>query len=141
MSGFFVFGLSTFLRQRYFRVAPRQGFPPVFEKISTPIGVVFFQKTLPLAQHEPLLAVRKRIVRFHNNLISINMTVTGKKTTIAEVEQWWSQADFTIMEIVTGFEYHNFVSEDGYQDFVDACDNYWNQLTNSEKIRVWNKYK
>ena len=69
------------------------------------------------------------------------MTVTGKKTTIAEVEQWWSQADFTIMETVTGFEYHNFVSEDGYQDFVDACDNYWNQLTDSEKIRVWKKYK
>jgi len=69
------------------------------------------------------------------------MTVTGKKTTIAEVEQWWSQADFTIMEIVTGFQASDFVSETGSQDFVDACDSSWNQLTNSEKIRVWNKYK
>ena len=69
------------------------------------------------------------------------MEATSKKTTIEEAEEWWSQADFTKMEAITGFEYQNFVSEDGYQDFVDACNDYWHQLSNEEKIDVWKTYK
>ena len=69
------------------------------------------------------------------------MTATGKKTTIAEVEQWWSQADFTIMEIVTGFQASDFVSETGSQDFVDACNEHWTQMSNEDKIIVRKTFK
>jgi hypothetical protein len=69
-------------------------------------------------------------------LIISNMEAIEKKTTIAQAEEWWGQTDFGRMERITGFEYHNFDCEYGYQDFVDACNDYWNERCSEEKIEI-----
>ena len=61
-------------------------------------------------------------------------------TTPADANKWWNETDFVQMERITGFHQMDFDSEDGYQDFIDACDTYWNQLDDSEKIRICKEF-
>ncbi|MFS2717026.1 hypothetical protein AAH068_19150 [Bacteroides uniformis] len=39
-------------------------------------------------------------------------------------EEWWENTDFPTMERITGCRQTDFSPEDGYQEFVDAC-NEW----------------
>ena len=59
---------------------------------------------------------------------------------IAAVEQWWSGTNFRQMEIITGFQQLEFSPKDGYQEFVDTCNNYWDKLDSDEKIELWQTY-
>ena len=65
------------------------------------------------------------------------METTSKKTLIAQVKQWWRETDFQEMALVTGVRQHEFSPEDGYQEFVDACNERWGQLSSAEKIEIW----
>jgi hypothetical protein len=56
------------------------------------------------------------------------------------LDEWWGLCDFKTMEFVTGYCQHTFSAEDGYQDFVDACDKYWDNLTYDQKLSLYNKY-
>ena len=56
----------------------------------------------------------------------------------ADIEKWWCETDFSQMELITGFRQTDFDAEDGYQDFIDACDTFWNQLDEEEK-RIFHK--
>ena len=58
-------------------------------------------------------------------------------TTLADANKWWNETDFVQMERITGFRQIDFDAEDGYQDFVDACDTYWNELDDAEKLEIW----
>lgn len=58
----------------------------------------------------------------------------------ADIEQWWCATDFSQMELITGFRQTDFDAEDGYQDFVDTCNTYWNQLDEEEKRRYRELY-
>jgi hypothetical protein len=53
---------------------------------------------------------------------------------------WWNDTDFIQMEKITGFRQIDFDPEDGFQSFVDACDTYWDQLDDNEKLILWEKY-
>jgi hypothetical protein len=59
------------------------------------------------------------------------------KPVLANIEKWWNETDFSQMELITGFRQIDFDSEDGYQDFVDACNTFWNQLGDEEKKEIW----
>jgi len=50
---------------------------------------------------------------------------------------WWGDTDFREMERITGFWQSDFNPEDGYQAFVDACDEWWSGLSEDEKIATW----
>lgn len=54
------------------------------------------------------------------------------------IDKWWHDRDFRQMERLTGFRQEDFDPENGYQAFVDACNNRWNALSTEEKIRLWN---
>jgi hypothetical protein len=67
-------------------------------------------------------------------------TTADKNPVSCRVEQWWGGTDFRQMERITGFRQADFNPDGGYRAFVDACDNYWEQLNAKEKIEVWKKY-
>lgn len=56
-----------------------------------------------------------------------------------KVNAWWSQTDFQEMERITGFHQSDFDPEDGFQDFVDACNAFWHALSDEQKINLWNE--
>ena len=43
------------------------------------------------------------------------------------------------MERITGFHQSDFDPEDGFQDFVDACNAFWHALPDEQKINLWNE--
>lgn len=53
------------------------------------------------------------------------------------LDEWWGGCDFKAMELITGFRQIDFDPEDGYQDFVDACDAWWDECTFSEKRNIY----
>jgi hypothetical protein len=55
------------------------------------------------------------------------------RVTKAVVNKWWVDAPFGVMEKITGYRKDDFSSEDGYQEFVDACDAWWDKLPFSKK--------
>ena len=56
------------------------------------------------------------------------------------MEAWWGETDFREMERITGFCQDDFSPEDGYQDFVDACSEWWEKMTYDEKRAVFNEH-
>lgn len=56
------------------------------------------------------------------------------------LQEWWDSLPFKAMTRITGYEPTDFNPEEGYQDFVDACDDYWEHLTDEEKINLYNEY-
>ena len=54
--------------------------------------------------------------------------------TKAQLDEWWGLCDFKTMEFVTGYCQHTFSPEDGYQDFVDACD--INSIDGVQYVRI-----
>jgi hypothetical protein len=67
------------------------------------------------------------------------METIHTNTVIAGANQWWNETDFQEMQRITGFRQTDFDPEDRYQAFVDACDTYWNQLNDEEKIEIYNE--
>ena len=55
-------------------------------------------------------------------------------------EEWWENTDFPTMERITGCRQTDFSPEDGYQEFVDACNEWWNELPALEKKKVWKRH-
>lgn len=56
---------------------------------------------------------------------------------LEKIKEWWGQTEFREMERITGFSQSDFNPNDGYQAFVDACENYWESLSLEEKIEHW----
>ena len=56
------------------------------------------------------------------------------------LQEWWDSLPFKAMTRITRYEPTDFNPEEGYQDFVDACDDYWENLTDEEKIHLYNEY-
>lgn len=59
------------------------------------------------------------------------------RITEAIVNEWWGNCDFNTMEYITGYCQDNFSPEYGYQDFVDACDAWWNNLSFEDKRNIY----
>ena len=53
------------------------------------------------------------------------------------LDAWWENLGFVEMEIATGYIFADFDREDGYQEFVDVCDEWWGDLSYEEKISVY----
>ena len=56
------------------------------------------------------------------------------------IKEWWASAPFDIMEAITGFRMVDFSPEDGYQEFVEACNDWWDWLTLDNKIIYYQMY-
>jgi hypothetical protein len=62
------------------------------------------------------------------------------KINMQEINEWWGASDFREMERITGYRQSDFNPEDGYQAFVDACDKWWSENRDDEKIELYEKY-
>lgn len=60
--------------------------------------------------------------------------------TVKQLNEWWGNADFRLMEKITKTKDYWFSEEDGYQEFVDFCDNWWVSLSIENKNDVYNEY-
>ena len=56
-----------------------------------------------------------------------------------ELNDWYNGLDFETLELITHYRQDDFSPEDGYQDFVDACDEWWNNLSLEEKEDTYNE--
>jgi hypothetical protein len=55
--------------------------------------------------------------------------------------KWWYSADFKTMETITGYRQFDFDPDEGYQAFVDACDNWWKNHPKKDKIAICKEYQ
>jgi hypothetical protein len=59
---------------------------------------------------------------------------------MVNIDNWWHHTPFYVMENVTGYRRDDFSSECGYQEFVDACDEWWDNLNKETKEQIYNDY-
>ena len=67
------------------------------------------------------------------------MEAKNKNTELLQAEKWWNDTNFVQMQLITGFRQYEFNPDDGYQEFVDACDNYWDSLDTERKLWLYNE--
>lgn len=68
-----------------------------------------------------------------------HVRVQPTSSLLESAEQWWQENDFRQLEKLTGLRQDDFSPEDGYQEFVDACNDWWRKLSPQEKITTWLK--
>lgn len=56
-----------------------------------------------------------------------------------ELDAWWGNLGFEEMEVATGYSVDDFDPEDGYQEFIDVCDEWWSELSYEEKKGVYSE--
>lgn len=66
------------------------------------------------------------------------MTTNTISTT--DVQAWWNELGFEHLIRITGYHPTDFNPEDGYQDFVDACNDYWEKLSYEDKLSHYNEF-
>ena len=62
------------------------------------------------------------------------------RMTKAQLDEWWGHTEFWEMELMTGYRQDDFDPEDGYQDFVDACDEWWEKQSYSNKVYLYKQF-
>lgn len=65
---------------------------------------------------------------------------TQKHIDTDTLDSWWYQQDFNTIEKITGFKVTDFPLENGSDDFVEACDKFWENLTRGEKLSYYNEF-
>ena len=56
---------------------------------------------------------------------------------LEDAENWFSESDFDMMERISGKRRDDYSDEDGYQDFVDAVEEWWDGLTDAKKVEIY----
>lgn len=69
-----------------------------------------------------------------------NFTFCTQKAFKQQMQEWWGSLDFKEMERISGFQQDVFSPEDGYQDFVDACNNWWRRQGYKGQRSIWTTY-
>ena len=69
-----------------------------------------------------------------------NFTFCTQKAFKQQMQEWWGSLDFKEMERISGFRQDVFSPEDGYQDFVDACNNWWRRQGYKGQRSIWTTY-
>lgn len=58
---------------------------------------------------------------------------------LEEADEWFCEADFDTMERISGYKRDDYSDEDGYQDFVDAVEEWWDSLDDEKKVDIYYK--
>lgn len=56
---------------------------------------------------------------------------------LEDAEDWFECADFKTMERISGLRQTDFSEEDGYQEFVDAVEEWWENLDDKRKVEIY----
>jgi hypothetical protein len=73
-------------------------------------------------------------------LVCKKRSAVSASSLLRKIEEWWKSTEFREMAVITGYRQFEFDPEDGYQEFIDACNNYWQNLTAKEKLEKWNLF-
>ena len=60
---------------------------------------------------------------------------------VCKADDWWDQLPFNTLEEITGYSETDFDPEDGSQAFVDACDEWWYEKTEEQRLQIWKEYR
>lgn len=60
--------------------------------------------------------------------------------TTEKAKKWWKNTDFSEIEKITGYKPSDFSPENGYEEFVRAADEWWEEKTDKEKRELYEKY-
>ena len=56
---------------------------------------------------------------------------------LEDADEWFCGIDFDMMERISGKRRDDYSDEDGYQDFVDAVEEWWNSRLDQEKVEIY----
>ena len=56
------------------------------------------------------------------------------------LQMWWEETDLANKTDITGYRQCNFSMENSNQDFVGACNKWWNDKSYEEQRKIWVKY-
>lgn len=56
---------------------------------------------------------------------------------LENANDWFECADFKTMERISGLRQTDFSEEDGYQEFVDAVEEWWENLDDKKKVDIY----
>ena len=59
---------------------------------------------------------------------------------VSDADDWFCEADFDTLERISGYRREQFSDEDGYQDFVDAVQEWWDGLDERTKVAIYKEY-
>lgn len=54
-----------------------------------------------------------------------------------DADEWFCETDFDMMERISGKKRDDYSAEDGYQDFVDAVEEWWNAQDDAKKVEIY----
>jgi hypothetical protein len=60
--------------------------------------------------------------------------------TTKQLNEWFNSLDFVTMERITRLRQSEFSPNDGYQDFVETCEQWWKDTQQVEKEYIYNTY-
>ncbi len=73
----------------------------------------------------------------HGDVIKEYLDSLDKPDIEEKIDRWWAGLGFKEMEYITGYNYLKFDPEDGFQDFVDTCDEEWKKKSVADKIELY----
>lgn len=106
----------------------------------------------PILKEEFFYAMKKEgydydsVEEWFDNYLFGNLTEDDWDWLREDYEEWkcdrwfFGEADFETMEKITGFKQADYSPEDGYQDFVDACENWWAEKDFVEKMEIYENF-
>lgn len=56
---------------------------------------------------------------------------------VSDADDWFCEIDFDMMERISGKRRDDYSDEDGYQDFVDAVEEWWNAQSDRKKVEIY----
>jgi len=62
------------------------------------------------------------------------------RITLEQRDEWWGNCGFDDLAKILGYKYYEFSPEDGYQEYVDFCDEWWESLSYKDKLAVYNEH-
>jgi hypothetical protein len=57
-----------------------------------------------------------------------------------KLKQWFGSLDFVTMERITRLRQGFYSPEDGFQSFVDACEQWWHETPQVEKEYIYSNF-
>ncbi len=60
--------------------------------------------------------------------------------TTKQLNEWFNSLDFVTMERITRLRRSEFSPKDGYQDFVEVCEQWWKDTQQVEREYVYSTY-
>lgn len=56
---------------------------------------------------------------------------------LEDAEEWFTDTDFDMMEKISGLNRTDYSEEDGYEEFVEAVQEWWDGLDDEKKVDIY----